>query len=247
MKNILLLLSLFSVAISALATEGSARRINSTYNVGQIYVGGHIGMGVPLAIGRKDSQIAFNDVAKTGFVVYADAMRLMTQNISLGADFGFRNYPYNDKKTWSNLTRYGTFEASYRALDLDVTGRLFFTTNSVRPFFGVFGGAELIMNDVDFIPSASYAESISATQYSTTNISPMFGFMAGVYMKVGKRTLLSLQGRLSFVPTLDDGIIEITNPRNQEVQTMYQNVHGNQTNLAITLGIHVGTNKNNKH
>ena len=70
-------------------------------------------------------------------------MRQMNQSVGVGAEAGFRSYGYNDNKTWANLTRYGTFDATYRAVDLNLTGKLFFSRNSVRPFLGVLVGGEL--------------------------------------------------------------------------------------------------------
>lgn len=218
---------------------------SSTFNVGQIYVGGHIGFAIPTSIGRDDDEISFRDVAKTGFVIYADAMRQMNQSIGVGAEFGFRNYGQNDKKTWSNLTRYGEFEATYRALDLNLTGRLFFSRKAVRPFFGVLVGGELIMNSVDFTPNTQYAGAISATQYKTNNISPAFGVMTGAYFKAGRQTLASLQVRLNIVPQLKDDVISMQSS-NGDTQSIAQNPHGNQTNISVTLGLHIGTQRDNR-
>lgn len=221
------------------------RRQNTSFLVGQVYVGGDIGFAVPLGVGRGSDELAFNDVAKTGFAIYGDVMRQMNQAIGLGGEVGYRKYGYNDKKTWGQLTRYGAFDATYQAVDFNLTGRLFIGRQSIRPFIGVLVGGELIMNSVDFTPSKQY-ESISATNYKTTNMSVAYGVMSGAYFKAGRRTLLSLQVRLNFVPTLDDGTIEVTQP-NGDIQFISQNQHGNQTNLTVTLGMHIGTQKNNKH
>lgn len=222
-----------------------AKKQNTSFLVGQIYVGGNVGFAVPLGLGRSDDELAFNDVAKTGFVINADVMRQMNQAIGLGAEVGYRKYGYNDKKTWGSLTRYGAFDASYQALDFDLTGRVFIGRQSIRPFIGILVGGELIMNNVDFTPSTQYSGAIAATQYKTTNLSVAYGVMSGAYFKAGRRTLLSLQVRLNFVPSLEDGTIEVKN--NDDIQYIHQNQHGNQHNLTITLGLHVGTQKNNKH
>lgn len=222
-----------------------SRRQNTSFLVGQVYVGGDIGFAVPLGVGRGSDELAFNDVAKTGFAIYGDVMRQMNQAIGLGGEVGYRKYGYNDKKTWGSLTRYGAFDAKYQALDFNLTGRLFIGRQSIRPFIGILVGGEMIMNSVDFTPSKQY-ESIAATNYKTTNMSVAYGVMSGAYFKAGRRTLLSLQVRLNFVPTLDDGTIEVSQP-NGDIQYIAQNQHGNQTNLTVTLGMHIGTQKNNKH
>lgn len=223
-----------------------SRKQNTSFLVGQVYVGGNVGFAIPLGIGRGDDELAFNDVAKTGFVIAADIMRQMNQAIGLGGEVGYRRYGYNDKKTWGQLTRYGAFDASYQAIDFNLTGRVFIGRQSIRPFIGVIAGGELIMNNVDFTPSTQYSGSIDATNYKTTNLSVAYGVMSGAYFKAGRRTLLSLQVKLNFIPTLEDGKIQITQP-NGDTQDIYQNQHGNQTNLTITLGMHIGTQKNNKH
>lgn len=222
-----------------------AHRQNSSFLVGQVYAGGNVGFAIPMGIGRSGDELAFNDVAKTGFAIYADVMRQMNQAIGLGGEVGYRKYGYNDKKTWGSLTRYGAFDASYQAVDFNLTGRLFLGRQSIRPFIGVLVGGELIMNSVDFTPSKQY-QNIPATNYKTTNMSVAYGVMSGAYFKAGRRTLLSLQVRLNFVPTLDDGTIEVSQP-NGDTQFIAQNQHGNQTNLTVTLGMHIGTQKNNKH
>lgn len=223
-----------------------AKKQNTSFLVGQIYAGGHAGFAVPTSIGRSDDEISFKDVAKTGFVIYGDMMWQMNQAIGLGGEIGYRRYGYNDKKTWGNLTRYGTFDATFQTIDFDLTGRVFIGRQSIRPFVGILIGGEVLMNDVDFAPSTQYQGSVPATVYETRNLSVMYGLMAGAYFKAGRRTLLSVQARLNFVPTVDDGTIEITQP-NGDLQTIFQNTHGNQTNISVTFGLHIGTQKNNKH
>lgn len=223
-----------------------AKKQNTSFLVGQLYAGGNVGFAVPLGLGRKDDELAFNDVAKTGFVINADAMWQMNQAIGLGGEVGYRKYGYNDQKTWGSLTRYGAFDASYQAIDFDLTGRVFIGRQSIRPFIGILVGGELIMNNVDFNPSTQYAGSIAATKYKTTNLSVAYGVMTGAYFKAGRRTLLSLQMRLNLVPKVDDGIIQVEQS-NGDIQNIHQNQHGNQHNLTITLGMHIGTQKNNKH
>lgn len=226
------------------AAPPPAPRFAQTFNVGQVYVGGHAGFAIPTSLGRGGEELSFRDVAKTGFVIYADVMRQMNQSIGLGAEAGFRNYPYNDKKTWSNLTRYGQFEASYRAVDFNLTGRLFFTRNAIRPLLGVVVGGELVMNSVDFTPNNRYEGVVRPTVYDTKSISPAFGVMTGAYYKAGRRTLVSLQMRLNFVPRLKDDTIEIDT--GSDIQSIAQNPHGNQTNISVTLGLHIGTQRNNR-
>lgn len=223
-----------------------AHRQNTSFLVGQLYAGGHIGFAVPLGLGRGGDELAFNDVAKTGFVVYADVMKQLNQAIGLGGEVGYRRYGYNDKKTWGSLTRYGSFDANYQAVDFNLTGRVFLGRQSIRPFIGVLVGGEVIINDVDFAPSKQYAGAINATQYKTTNLSSAFGVMAGAYFKAGRRTLLSVQARLNIVPQLKDGVIEVSQP-NGDLQYIAQNQHGNQSNISVTVGMHIGTQKNNKH
>lgn len=248
----------FVLLVSALSSHGAMAEGNalppvaplpamrgSTFNVGQIYVGGHLGFAIPTSIGRSSNEISFRDVAKTGFVIYADMMRQMNQSIAVGAEAGFRNYGQNDQKTWSNLTRYGNFEAKYQAVDLNLTGRLFFTRQSIRPFLGVQVGGELIMNSVDFTPNTKYQGAIDATQYKTNNISPAFGIMTGAYFKAGRQTLASLQVRLNIVPQLKDDIISMESS-NGDIQSIAQNPHGNQTNISVTLGIHIGVQQDNR-
>lgn len=223
-----------------------AHKQNTSFLVGQIYVGGHVGFAIPTSIGRSSDELSFRDVAKTGFVIYADGMRQMNQAIGLGAEVGYRKYGYNDKKTWGSLTRYGSFDADYQAVDLNLTGRVFIGRQSIRPFIGILVGGELIMNSVDFNPSTQYKGAINATQYKTTNLSAAYGVMAGAYFKAGRRTLVSVQARLNFVPTLEGGTISVTQS-NGDIQYISQNQHGNQTNVSVTVGLHIGTQKNNKH
>ena len=70
--------------------------------------------------------------------------------------------------------------------------------------------------------------------------------MAGAYFKAGRRTLLSVQARLNIVPQLKDGVIEVSQP-NGDLQYIAQNQHGNQSHISVTVGMHIGTQKNNKH
>lgn len=233
-------------AATAAAIEApAAAPHNTSFNVGQLYVGGHVGFSLPTAIGREKDQISFKDVAKTGFVIFADGMYQMNQQVGVGGEVGFRTYPYNDERTWSNLTRYGAFEASYTAIDFGLNGRLFLTRTAVRPFLGIHAGGEVAMNKVDFVPNAKYASLAKPTVYESNSLSACFGFMTGAYFKVGRRTLASVQIRLSLVPQLKDEDIVVTNEY-QEIQTTKQNPHGNQNNLSVTVGLHIGTQKNNK-
>ncbi len=251
MKKILSLL-LFSFALigmQAAELEGqmvSMRKKNTSFNVGQLYIGGHMGFAVPTAIG-EDDKWTFKDAAKTGFVIYADVMRQMNQAVGLGGEIGFRNYPYNDQKFLAVNSQYGTYESKFRALDFDLTGRVFFSTNSVRPFLGIFAGGELIMNQATFVPKGEYLK-YTETDYKKTNLSPLFGVMAGAYFKVGKRTLLSVQGRLAIVPTVKSEV-QYAIPENYpyERYSIHPVAHEKQTNVSITVGLHVGRDRKNQH
>lgn len=232
-------------ALPALAPAPAPATRSSTFNVGQIYVGGHVGFAIPTAIGRGDDELSFRDVAKTGFVIYGDVMRQMNQSVGVGAEAGFRSYGYNDNKTWANLTRYGTFDATYRAVDLNLTGKVFFSRNSVRPFLGVLVGGELVMNTVDFTPNTKYSGVMKATKYDSKGLSAAFGVMTGAYFKAGRRTLASLQLRLNVVPQLKDVTISVVGD-NGDIQSIAQNPHGNQTNISVTFGLHIGTQRDNR-
>ncbi len=228
---------------------GHMGRANDTFNVGQIYFGGHIGASIPMSIGRDDDEISFRDVANTGFAIHGDATYMLNQQVALGGEIGFMNFGYNSggDGTWNDLSKCGVLEATFRTLDFLVTGRVFFTRNSFRPFIGIVAGGAVLFNSLDFTPDTKYQGSLTSTTYETTNLSVAYGPMAGIYFKAGKRTLISLQARLTFVPTLDDSVIRTVNPDTYVETYTYQNTHGNQHNLMISLGLHVGKNKNNKH
>lgn len=229
------------------------KKKNTSYQVGQLYIGGHVGVAVPTSIGEDDGW-TFKDAAKTGFVIYGDVMRQMNQAIGLGGEIGFRNYPYNDQKIHPNvngesrrITGRASYEATYRGLDFDLTGRVFITTKAVRPFIGVFGGGEIVMNSVTYNPPPSY-QKYTVTDCKTTNLSPLFGFMAGAYFKAGKRTLMSVQGRIAFVTSVKDGVISVYNddyPQDKP-EALHPIAHEKETNISITIGLHVGKDAKNQ-
>ena len=228
---------------SASATGAQAQRMGATYNVGQIYIGGNLGMGIPTAIGRNKDQVSFKDVAKLGFSASADAMRLMNQSIGLGGEVFYQTNSYNEDY-WSGISRYGSFENKYQTVGLNLTGRVFISTKALRPFIGIGAGGALVHNSMDFQPNSKSSFN-QPVNYTTNNISPVFGVMTGIYNKIGKRTLLSIQIRLNVITKVKDDVIPVDNA--DGANTITQNAHGNQNNIMVTLGLHIGSDRKNQH
>ena len=240
------LLATYAAEDPSLATASataSAQRMGATYNVGQIYIGGNLGMGIPTAIGRNKKDVSFKDVAKLGFSASADAMRLMNQSIGLGAEVMYQTNSYNEEY-WSGISRYGSFENKYQTVGLNLTGRVFMTTKALRPFIGIGAGGALLHNEMDFQPNSKSSFN-QPVNYTTNNISPVFGIMTGIYNKVGKRTLLSIQIRLNLITKVKDDVIPVDNA--DGANTIAQNAHGNQNNIMVTLGLHIGSDRKNQH
>ena len=220
----------------------AAGRIPASFNVGQIYAGLHLGVGVPLAIGCNDDP-KFNDVARSGFAVVGDGMWMPTENIGLGAQIGFQNFPYNEEY-WGNLGWRGTFDASFHSLNFGLTGRIFLTKNQLRPFLGIAAGGEMVKNSLSFTHQTNPDVNFS---YDTANLSPAFGLMTGMYYKVAKRAMVSINIRLNIIPLLEkETHSTYDNQTHQQGDPVVYNAHGKQNNLLITVGLHIGTNKNLK-
>lgn len=239
--RIYLLLPLLSLSLPVLG-EGHGAPHNprpAMYNRGQIYCGGHLGFALPTNIGRQGDQIGFHDVAKVGFCGSVEGFWLMIPHLGLGVEVGYKGYPGSDAGTWANLTRYGTFEAKYRALDAQVTARAFFTKALCRPFLGVRAGVELTKNSVDFQPDPNHP-SFQAMSYAVSGTSPAFGFGTGVFIRAGKRALASIQANINIVPSIKEGAITVQDDVTYDEQTTYYNVHGAQTNFSVTVGFQYG-------
>lgn len=241
-STLLALLSGLASLASGLGGEGSPRP--NTFQAGQIYCGGHLGFTLPTNIGRKDGDIGFHDVAKVGFSGSLEGMYLVTRAIGLGLEVGYKGWPYSETGTWANLTRYGTFDARYRALDIQATGRFLIGREVCRPFVGIRAGAEISKNFVNFTPDEQH-QSFQPTDYQVNCACPTFGPLLGLFIKAGRRALASLTANLNIVPGIKQGSIEVTSEYG-DLQTTHYNVHGAQTNFSLTIGFQwgVGAAKN---
>lgn len=217
----------------------SAQRSRLHGSSDKYYVGGNMGICVPLGLGRANDEIAFNDVATKGFVGNADFLWINANNIGLGAELGYLNFPYS-KQFWGSTESRGTFEASYQTVQLNGVGRLLMGKQDLRPFLGVSFGANYLRNEIDFSSTYSGTSEDESVQYVSNSVKMGFAANGGIYYQVSRKCLLSLTVQLYVIPFLNAETKTYIDSYTFEERTVVLNPHGNQSHLAFTAGLQFG-------
>lgn len=220
-------------------------RLSATLDGGQIYAGGRIGVGVPLALGRSSDEVSFRDVASLGFAAKLDAMWMASPVIGIGGEVGFNTFPYKEQ-FWSGQSQRGAFDATYRDASLGVIGRLIMGPHELKPYLGVAIDAHLMMNTLNFDSRFEGTMQDESVNYKSTQIKPGFGAECGVFFKVGQTSHLSVALRLNVMPFLEEETMTTIDNYSYAERKVTVNPHGNQNNLEVLVGLHFGTKSNKK-
>ncbi len=230
-----------------------ARR-KSNSETGQIYIGGGLGVNIPTKIGRESGQVSFTDVARLGFVSYVDGLWMQSEVLGIGVELNYLSNPYNDQY-WINLTTNyrGSFDAYYRSLGLNVSGKLFLGRREIQPYFGVFVGGNFIMNYLSFNSDPQFIGTTqdASVSYDYRKIKIGFGGDFGVVYKLSNTTRLFLNARLSLIPFLDETVKQIKDSSESYYYDDYSNSvvinpHGCQNTIMITVGLNFGIRNKRK-
>lgn len=243
MKRSAIISICISMLLSVNALAATRKSIHSL-GVGQIYVGGKIGVAAPLALGRTSDQVSFKDVASAGFVGLVDGMWIQSQNIGLGAELGFWNFPFKEQY-WSGLNQRGNFDAKYRDYSASLTGRIFFAPNDLKGFVGANFGMHVTDNSLSFWSYYEGTTSDESIDYRATNINLGYGFEGGIYYKISKYACVSVTVRLNLVPSVNEETMSFQDPKyeTEVIRQVTVNPHGNENTLVVTAGLHFGTRK----
>lgn len=236
MFKYIILCSLIIVSLVASA-KGNSRVRTSPLSGGQIYAGARLGVGVPLSLGRSSDDISFKDVSSVGFAAKGDVFWLVNSVVGVGGELGFNSFPYKEQ-FWASLNRRGSFNASYRDMSAGLTGRLFFGTYDVKPFFGIAANAHYLRNSLDFKSSYVGTSQDESVSYTSNQIKPGFALEAGIFYHIGSVTQLSVGMRLNVLPFLDEDKMTTVDPYSYVEQTIVVNPHGNQNNFEVVVGLH---------
>lgn len=240
MNHIKLILLVVAMLISDIAQAYSNKR-SSTMGINQIYVGGRLGVAVPLALGRATDEISFKDVAAYGFTAIVDGMWMQSQSIGLGAELGFSNYPYRSQY-WSGLNYRGSFDANYKDINAGLTGRVIIGTYDVKPFLGVRFGGHYLRNSLNFLSRFEGSSNDESVDYISNKFHLGYGFSAGIFYKIGDNASLSISAQLNIIPFLKEEMISSVDPYTFVTKEIVMNPHGNQNNISFTIGLHFGAN-----
>lgn len=215
----------------------------SGFDRGQIYVGGRIGVGVPLSLGRSGDEVSFKDVVSVGFAAKADAMWMASQAIGIGGEVGFNNFPYREQY-WSN-TR-GSFDATYHDISAGVLGRVIMGSYDLKPYFGIVANAHLLQNKLIFDSRFEGTMQDESVSYNSVQIKPGFAAECGIFYKVGKNSNLSIALRLNVLPFLDAEEMTTIDSYTYVERKVVVNPHGNQNNFEVLVGLHFGAKSDKK-
>lgn len=226
-------------------TQAVVKSRHSSLDVRQLYVGGRLGIGVPLSLGRSADEVSFHDVASIGFAGKADVMWMVAPVIGIGGEVGFNKFPYKEQY-WSSLNQRGSFDATYRDVSAGFVGRLIMGNYDVKPYFGIVADAHLLMNDLNFDSRFEGTTQDESVNYKSTQIKPGFGVEAGIFFKAGQNTQLSVAARLNVLPFLDAEEMTTVDSYTFIEHKQVVNPHGNQNNVEVLVGLHFRTKSDKK-
>lgn len=213
-------------------------------NKNQIYVGGRIGISAPIALGRSADEISFKNVASYAFSGMIDGMWMQSANIGIGGELGYSGYPYKSEY-WSSLNYRGSFDASYKDIFLNVTGKVIMGKKEIKPYIGVSFGGHYLLNKLDFVSNYKGTSEDESVNYETKKFNMGFGIGGGLFCKIGATTYISTGIRLNIIPYLKEEIITITDSYTFQERKIVVNPHGNQNNISVYVGLHFAANKPN--
>ena len=229
-----------AVTVMSVAAQGVKKQ--SSLGRNQVYAGGRIGVGVPLAIGRSSDEISFSDVASVGLNVKGDVMWMTGTHIGIGAEIGYNKYPYKEQ-FWSELNYRGDFDASYRSCNLSAVGRLFLGSGDLRPMFSVIAGAHYIRNMLSYESYYDAYIQSESVEYVSSMIRPSFGGELGFFYKVSQWNCVSVGARFSFVPNIREDKHVSVDPYSYVEKIVVVNPHGNQNTFEAVVGLHFGVKR----
>lgn len=238
---------LFTILLTVITTTicAAPRKTQDKLNRGQIYVGGRLGVGVPLAVGRDADDVSFRDVAAVGFAGKGDVMWMSMPNIGVGGEIGYNSYPYK-QQYWAGLNYRGDFDASYKAFSLAATGRLILGNADLKPMLGIAAGAQLLRNSLTFQSYYDASEKIESVSYTSNVIRPAYSMELGFLFKIAQYTNLSVAARFNFVPNIKEEQRKSIDPYTFVEKVIIVNPHGNQNSVEALVGLHFGTKRKGK-
>lgn len=243
MKKILLLIL---IVVAVMPTYAAKVRKGVSLGEHQVYLGGRIGVGIPLGVGRADDEVSFPDVVSAGFAGVIDGMFMQSEVIGVGVEMGFNAFPYRDQ-FWSALNYRGTFEASYQDFKAALTGRLFLGRNDVKPYFGIKAGGHFLRNTLSFASNMIDTADDESVSYTTNRVYAGFGTELGIFLRTSRTVNLSLAVRLNMIPFLKEDVLTFTDAYTFQEKKVVVNPHGNQNNIEFVVGLHFGIRKNVKY
>lgn len=239
-RHLVVLLTVWATVVMA-----APRKSQQKLGQGQVYVGGRLGVAVPMAFGRSGDEVSFRDVASIGFAGKGDIMWMSAPNIGVGGELGYNSFPYK-QQYWSGLNYRGDFEAAYKTISLAATGRLIMGSADLRPMIGIAAGAQLLRNTLDFQSYYDNSDKIESVSYTSNVIRPAYSFEAGFFFKVAQFAQLSVAARFNFVPNVKEEHRVSVDPYTFVEKVIVVNPHGNQNSFEALVGLHFGTKRKGK-
>ncbi len=241
LRTIVLIIALSGVAAQAYAVK---RTMGIFLDPNQVYVGGKLGVGVPITFGKGVDDVGFNDVASPGFTGSLTGLWMQSRTVGIGAELGYASYPYKEQ-FWSALNYRGSFDATYRDFHLGVNGHLILGTKALKPYFGVNLAVHYLRNTLDYKASDVFAGSDQddSVNYVYGKVDIGCGGEGGIYYKLSPKACLTIAVRLNIVPTVRGEVMTTIDPYTFVEKEVAVNPHGNQNNVAFVVGLNFATRK----
>ncbi len=226
MKNVLVIILIF---LSVELSEAQRR---------DIFLGGKIGLTVPLNVKDKDD-IGFGDVANTGVIVGFRGLWMYEKRLSLGAEL---NYQYNppDYDFWYINPQYGEISLHYQMASLLLNGNYYFSHKDVRPYLGIAFGGFYIFNDLTYVSSYTGTDNDRSVSYKTNLFKPGFAPETGILFRLSKKTLLDINAKLVFIPNIPDQYENVYDENGVVIKVINKSPQANQQNLQLSVSLLFG-------
>ncbi len=230
---------LIVIFFTCLTVNAFSRSTDVLLEQGQVYVGLKAGVGIPIALGTNEDKVNFSKVAAYGFTGGAEVLWLSTPMLGVGGEVNFANYPYR-QEFWSGLAFRGSFDANYKDISAGVNGRVIMGKKKVKPYAGINVSANYIRNMLEFTQNDVFTGSREdqSVDYIYQKIHVGGGIDIGIYYKIGPNAVLTITARLNIIPAIKGDQMKTIDSYTGVERTVVVNPHGNENNLAFTLGLH---------
>ncbi len=241
LRCVLLLLVSLLVSSSSWAVKKAK---GSGINKNQVYVGGRLGISVPLSVTSSSDDVSFSDVAGNGFTAGLDGLWMYSENIGLGAEMSFATNPYKEDY-WAGLNYRGSFDVKYKDFGAGLVAKALAGKKKVKPYGGVQVGVHYLMNSLSFVQSEEFYGTMDNSSVSYDYNKLHFGgsVEAGVYCVAAQNAIVTISVCFNLVPSVKETELTILDTYSDVERTIVVNPHGNQHNVCFTVGLNFGVRK----